>query len=315
MKKLIFSLILIALLLPLRPARAQTGGGAEIRLQNVPIQDEKLLVVNVALVDIQDLYGAEIRLRYDPARLRVRDDNRRLEGVQISPGPLIDANDRFVVTNLANPETGQIDFIFTLLKPAAPITGEGVLATVVFEIAAPGPYPVEVTGAQLVSVELTAIPAAWHNLYLNDALEPVSPALLTAPQPANWLWLIGLAGVALAGGIGFMAWRRNLPAAEPPAALQPSGRPAPTSGRSNLRSAALLAEQGMRMLAQGEHQQADDLFSRAIEQDPANTQAWLGKGLLPQSSTEKYICLQRVLALDPKNQLALAELDKLKVAI
>jgi hypothetical protein len=315
MKKLILSLILISLLLPFRPAYAQTNGMAEIRLQNVPIQDEKLLVVDVTLADIKDLYGAEIRLKYDPARLRVRDDNRRLEGTQISPGPLIAANARFVVTNLANAETGQIDFIFTLLKPAAPISGDGVLATVVFEIAAPGPYQVDVAGAQLVSAELTAIPAAWQNLYLNDDLEPGAPTPIVATPPAKWpgLWVMGLAGIIIIAGLGVLGWLRRRPAPVAPPAH--SGRPAPASGRANLRSAALLAEQGMHLLAQGNFGQADELFNRAIEQDPANAQAWLGKGLLPQPSTEKYICLQRVLALDPKNQLALAELGKLKAAI
>jgi Tfp pilus assembly protein PilF len=58
----------------------------------------------------------------------------------------------------------------------------------------------------------------------------------------------------------------------------------------------------------GEIQMAYELFSRAVEQDPANAEAWLGKGLVAQQTTEKRICFQRVLALDPDNSVAQAEL-------
>ena len=71
--------VLFTIFFSARPVQADTP--ARLYLQNVPLQDEKLLVVNVQLVDVVDLYGAEVQFRYDPAQLRVRDDNPRLEGV------------------------------------------------------------------------------------------------------------------------------------------------------------------------------------------------------------------------------------------
>ena len=77
----------------------------------------------------------------------------------------------------------------------------------------------------------------------------------------------------------------------------------------------MLAEQGSRALEEGEHDRAYELFSRAIELDPANTQAWLGKAMMAEQPTEKRLCLQRVLALDPDNQTARAALEQLNTTV
>ena len=299
----------------LSPPQLQDNGETQILLQNVPIQDEKLLVVNVYVANIVDLYGAEVQLRYDPTQLNVRDDNRRLEGVQISPGQLIAANDRFVVTNAANPQTGLINFVFTLLKPAQPISGEGVLATVVFEITGDGPFSVEVANAQLVSSNLESVPITTRDLQLNGSLEPVETQPQTVSSASTsqlWPWAVAIMLLGLVSIGGTLAFMRSKPATEPPSDIQHApARRMPQSPRSSLHSAALLAEQGTRSLNQGDTQRAYESFSRAIELDPANIEAWLGKGLMAQQETEKRICLQRVLALDPDNRAAKQELAKL----
>ena len=297
------------------PLRLQENGETQILLQNVPIQDEKLLVVNIYIADIIDLYGAEVQLHYDPTQLQVRDDNRRLEGVQISPGPLIASDDRFVVNNAANPETGLVNFVFTLLKPAPPISGEGVLATVVFEITGDGPFTVEVSNAQLVSSNLESVPITTQDLHLNGSLEPVETQPQTAPSASTqlWPWALAILLLGLVGVGAVLAFIRFKPATEPLDDTRVPTRRMPQSPRSSIRSAVLLAEQGTRSLNQGDTQRAYESFSRAIELDPANIEAWLGKGLMAQQETEKRICLQRVLALDPDNRAAKQELEKLKV--
>jgi len=61
----------------------------------------------------------------------------------------------------------------------------------------------------------------------------------------------------------------------------------------------------------GDLKLAHEFFSRAVEQDPGNAGAWLGKGLVAEQRTEKRICFQRVLALDPENAVAQTELQQL----
>ncbi|HMQ52824.1 MAG TPA: cohesin domain-containing protein [Anaerolineae bacterium] len=271
-------------------------------LQNVPLQDEKLLIVNLVVADVADLYGAELQLRYNPAQLQVRDNDPRLEGIQIKPGPLIDFGDRFVVQNSANSETGLIDFAFTLLRSAEPINGEGVLATVVFEILGGGPFTVEISAAQLVASTFTAIPVATSSLLIEDAEGESGPAA-SVPQWRQWQTVLLVSvpiSLILLILIIFSLSQRRLFQGSASAPV----RRMPGSVGASVRSAALLAQQGHRAVAQGDPARAYELFSQAIELDPANTDAWLGKGLVAQQPTEKRICLQRVLALDPENSTA-----------
>jgi tetratricopeptide (TPR) repeat protein len=320
MKPLLHTLVIglwLGILFLASPVQAQSQKSAVLSITNVPIQDEKLLVVNIHLDNIEELYGAEIQLKHDPTRLRVRDDNRRLAGTQISPGPLLAASDRFVVTNAADPDSGMINFVFTLLKPATPINGNGDLATIVFEITGDGPYAVEVINAQLVSSDLQAIPFTLNSLYLNGELEPVAVAAIEQPAETEVRFPVGLVvgGVMLFGvlaGLMLLVFYRK--GAKKPAPALVVVRPRPKSTGSVTRSASLLAEQGKQALEQGNQQRAFDLFSRAIELDPANIEAWLGKALMADQPKEKRMCLRHVLALDPENQTAHSALKTLNSA-
>lgn len=295
------------------PWLAQANNEARVYLQNVPLQDEKLLVVNVMLADVVDLYGAEIQLRYDPAQLQVRDDNARLEGVQIAPGPLLAFDDRFVAVNRVDTAAGLINFVFTLLRPTPPISDGGALAAIVFEISGDGPYSVEVSRAQLASVNSEALPVTTENLYLNGALEPIAaPQPIISPWPA-WRWWGSAALLSLLMVLVFLVLIRTRRAVTTaPAGAHPGPRRMPGASRSSTRSSALLAKQGNHALNQGDIQRAYELFSQAIALDPTNTAAWLGKGLVAQQETEKRICFQRVLALDPDNQVATKGLQQLE---
>ncbi|MCB0162993.1 MAG: tetratricopeptide repeat protein [Anaerolineae bacterium] len=289
---------------------SQLNNTARLYLQNVPLQDEKLLIVNINLADVADLYGAEIQLSYNPAQLRVRDNDPRLDGVQIKPGPIIAFDDRFVVQNMANPETGTIDFAFTLLSGATPIEGEGVLATIVFEILGSGPLVVDIAEAQLVSSDIQAIPVTTAGLIIDG--EAGSASAEIGPVFGRFWLVIGLGGglVLVVLVLALVSLRRSTPWTKstppPPARRQPG-----TAGFST-RSSALLSQQGTRLMDQGQTERAYELFNQAIELDPANVEAWLGKGLAAHQPTERLICLQRVLALEPDNATAKAALNPLQ---
>jgi hypothetical protein len=138
------------------------------------------------------------------------------------------------------------------------------------------------------------------------------------PQPVvtsfsfSWAWAIaGILGIVTVT----LLLLRLLPTGAAGTGGQPPARRVPAVAVSPTRIAALLAEQGQRAMMQGNLAQAYDHFSRAIELDPANAAAWLGKGLVAQQETEKRICFQRVLALEPANTQAQAELQRLDPSI
>lgn len=287
------------------PQIVQADEPAHLILQNLPLQDDRLLVMTVQLERVADLYGAEIRLQYDPAQLKVQDADTRVEGVQIAPGPLVAVDDRFIVANNADPRTGLIDFVVTLLNPAPPINGQGILATVSFEMVGSGPFEVQVAEVKLVSPRFTALPVTVTNLRL-DRSAAGAEAAFSPPGSGRW---IGWAAAAVALALIPLFWLIS----KRPAAPAPAGQSMPGLGHNSARTATLLTEQGQRALAQGDLPQAYDRFSQAIELDPANTAAWLGKGLVAGQTIEKRICFQRVLALDPHHTQAQTELQQLEV--
>jgi tetratricopeptide (TPR) repeat protein len=266
-------------------------------------------VVNLALEDAKNLYGAEIQLVYNPARLRVQDDNPRLAGVQIKPGPLLAFDNRFVATNRANSETGSIDFVFTLLRPAGPIDRDGVLATVIFEIVEEGAYSVAINHAQLVSADSEPLPVTVDHLQVGNELNHTS-AQLSAPRANRFWWVAPLLLVGLVIlGWGFARYIRRASPSFVSGAGDLSFRNVPAESRTSIRSANLLTRQANYLLGQGYMEAAYELFSQAVELDPANVEAWLGKGIVAQQEIEKRICFQRVLALDPDNVIAKKEIE------
>lgn len=311
LRVILFWFVLLALFLPW-PAQADEP--VQLILRNLPLQDDRLLVMTIQLENVADLYGAEIQLRYDSTQLKVRDEDPRLEGVQIAPGPLLAFDDRFVALNEADAQAGLIDFVFTLLKPAPPINQAGVLATVAFEVTGSGPYKVEVAQAKFVSSKLTAMPVATTALALAGPqdLKSVSPQPIATRFPFSWAWAIaGILGVVIIA----LLLLRLLSAESVVTGSLPAARRVPGVTASPTHTAALLTEQGQRALAQGHPAQAYDRFNQAIELDPANAAAWLGKGLVAQQETEKRICFQRALALEPGNTQAHVELQRLDTSM
>ncbi|MCS7261144.1 MAG: hypothetical protein NZ765_10245 [Anaerolineae bacterium] len=278
-------------------------------LQPIPLQDPRQLVLNLMVADVVDLYGVDVQLRYDPSQLRVEDANPRLEGIQIAPGLLLAADERFIVTNRVDLSTGLISFAATLLGPAPPVSGEGVLATIAFQLLGHGPYSVEIVRAQLVSSDLTTIPVVSESLVLSAPLDVSS---VERRDAALWgWWLLGIGGVLLIlVAFAIVYQRRRAAIFKGAVVVHNSGTL--MAEKSAIEMARLLAEQGRRAMQQGSLELAHELFSRAVERDPANSEAWLGKGLVAQQISEKRICFQRVLALDPHNPVAQAELQQLE---
>lgn len=96
------------------------------------------VVVTIYVQDVQALYGADVRLGFDPAVLEVQDMNPAASGVQIAPLSTFLKPD-FVVRNSACngvdsacPIAGIIRYAVTQVNPSAPVSGSGALAAVTF---------------------------------------------------------------------------------------------------------------------------------------------------------------------------------------
>lgn len=296
--------MLVWALFGLNPALAQ--GEARLFLENPPQANPQIggnVLINVRLADVSDLFGAELILQYDPTQLRVRDAQPQ-EGVQISPGPLLDSFGGFIARNNVDPEAGLIRFSFTLLPPNPGVSGEGILASIAFEPLTSGPFTIEIAEARLASSDSQLMPVRTQGIII-DAI----PAVSTTPGLTSILSF----GVALLAALLLLL------------VLLPRLRPEPLSDAGEVgtvrrvaiedplphQSAAALVRQGRQAYERGNQEMAYRLFNEAIQFEPSNAQAWLGKGLSAQDSAERRICFQRALTLDPQNVEAQTALQDL----
>ena len=128
--------------------------------------------VDVIAQNVTDLYGAEVKLLYDPSVLAVQDADPDREGLQITTGEFLPANQGFVVANEADNEAGTVTYALTLLNPATPMNGTGIIATISFEKLQDSPVVIEFEKAKLVASTLQAIPNQTTPLEIGSQEQP-----------------------------------------------------------------------------------------------------------------------------------------------
>jgi hypothetical protein len=230
-KTTFFLLILLALFLTSSLAFAQEG--AQVYLQSVDTT-EGTLTVDVIAENVADLYGAEFQLKYDPAVLAVQDLDAGQDGVQIETGTLLPADQGFVVANKVEEAQGTVTFAMTLLNPAPPVSGNGPLARVRFNVLQNGLTTINVEHAKLVAANLQTIPSQTSPLTIEVSLPG---AAAPAPAPAAdsgfpW-WIVGIVvmvlGVVVLGGLIVIGGSKSKSVApvtpQRPVRQQQSGRP------------------------------------------------------------------------------------------
>jgi len=79
------------------------------------------------------VWGVDVTIRFDPAKVEVVDVDPDWPGVQIEPGDFLIPPASFVVKRDADNAAGTIRYVATLLNPAPQATGSGVLATIYFK--------------------------------------------------------------------------------------------------------------------------------------------------------------------------------------
>jgi hypothetical protein len=132
------------------------------------------LVVSLDLYvqDVRDLYGADLRLSFDPAAVRVVDADQNAAGVQIQPLSGFLKPD-FVVRKVADNISGTIWYAATQVNPTLPVTGSGSLARVTLLPQATGTYSMPFTHQELVrrtGAQITVMP---HECWMTFTEDPV----------------------------------------------------------------------------------------------------------------------------------------------
>jgi hypothetical protein len=117
------------------------------------------VTISVNVEDVSQLYGAEIHLAFDASKLEVIDLDPQREDIQVKPGSLLNPERGFVAVNQADNAKGTLDYAITLLSPASPVDGGGVIIEEIrFKCLSRGTSSVRFTGVKLSSSEAVSLP-------------------------------------------------------------------------------------------------------------------------------------------------------------
>ncbi|WP_164985297.1 phosphodiester glycosidase family protein [Ammoniphilus sp. CFH 90114] len=131
---------------------------AEISLNGPQIvMENDQFELAIQLKNMKDVYGASIKLEYDPSQLQVVDADPDTEGIQIIPGDILGEAQ---IQNDTN--QGIIKYTVTKVREVPGTDGEGILAKVPFKV-------LRGTGGQTVQVR----PLAAEMVLVNSQNQPV----------------------------------------------------------------------------------------------------------------------------------------------
>ncbi|MGC8786145.1 MAG: LysM peptidoglycan-binding domain-containing protein [Anaerolineae bacterium] len=144
--------------------------------------------LDIKVDTVTNLYAVDVRITFDAAKLEVQDANAGLGGVQIEPGTFLNPAQGFMIQNVADNTTGQIQYAFTLLSPAPAVSGTGVLARITFRAKATGNAQVSFTSVTLSNdqaqpIVATPMPGSVTILPAGTPTTPVPTGTPSVPAP------------------------------------------------------------------------------------------------------------------------------------
>jgi len=152
----------------LSPASSSLSSGGSVTLE-------------VRVQDVENLYGVDLCLSFDPNLLRVEDADPEQAGIQIADGNLFSAFDLFRVRNLAVNETGSISYTAALMNPAPAVSADGVVARITFRALGGGSGGIVFTRALLGNQQAQQIPVTASGATVLISGATVTPAPTSTP--------------------------------------------------------------------------------------------------------------------------------------
>ena len=84
------------------------------------------------VTNVVNLYGANIELAYDPALIKVLDDDPTSAGIQFQAA--FAPRNSYIVTANADNKQGRLQLAFTLTYPTPAISGDALLASIRYQL-------------------------------------------------------------------------------------------------------------------------------------------------------------------------------------
>jgi len=148
------------MVLPFSTASAQ--GSAELGFfEPYQAAPGSSLQVPVSVRNVQELYGVDFTVTFDPELVQVQDEDPALPGIQASLGEFLDPG--LLLFNNADNEAGTLHFAMSQYNPSEPKSGEGVILVITFLGITQGEMQLEVEEVQLANRLGEEIPSTGIN--------------------------------------------------------------------------------------------------------------------------------------------------------
>jgi LysM repeat protein len=195
--------LVVMLVVALLPASGALAQGT-IVLVNPPSQSVNVnatTTVEIKVDTVTNLYGVDVRLTFDAAKLEAQDADSSLAGVQIEKGSFLNPAQGFQAQNVADNTTGQVQYAFVLLTPAPAVSGTGVLAKITFKAKAEGNALITLNSvtlsndqampitATLMSGSITVLPATGPTPVPTTGPTAV-PTAVPTPAPGGFTYTV-----------------------------------------------------------------------------------------------------------------------------
>lgn len=111
------------------------------------------VTVNINISGANGVYGGSFKLSYDPQLFElVQTDNK-----PVTPGAFFADKPGFALRNAADLAAGTIEYALTLMQPAQPVSGDGVLGSITLRALQDAPVTVSAVAASLVAPEFAEV--------------------------------------------------------------------------------------------------------------------------------------------------------------
>jgi hypothetical protein len=150
--------------------------------QNIAVHQTATVTFHVQ--NVENLYGYQVAIVFDPTILEVIDADSTKPGVQVNLSTFLQAD--FVQQNSADNGAGAIVCVISQLAPSAPVNGSGDLFTITFRGKAQGVSNVSFTDLKLAQASGMEISATRHDgqIGVGSVTQPTATPTST-PTPTS----------------------------------------------------------------------------------------------------------------------------------
>lgn len=161
------------------------GEIAELGIVNpLQVAPGELVQVPIIVRNVQDLYGVDFTLEFDSSVVQVEDSDPASPGIQSALGDFLDPG--LLLTNSADNQAGNFQFVMSQYNPSEPKTGEGIIVVITFKGISEGDSTLNISFVQLASREGVEIPSdGLNSLITVETGAPTQEATYPVQEPTG----------------------------------------------------------------------------------------------------------------------------------